>query len=39
MPVVFRFGDFTIGTPEAWAAACLLLFVIFMPVYAVARRS
>jgi hypothetical protein len=39
MPVVFRFGGSTIGTPEAWAAACLLLFVIFRPIIAVARRS
>jgi predicted amidohydrolase len=38
-PVVFRYGGFAIGTPEAWAVACLLLFVIFMPIYAVARRS
>ncbi len=38
-PVVFRLGSFTIGTPEAWVVACLLLFVIFVPIYAVARRS
>jgi hypothetical protein len=38
-PVVFRFGSLTIGTPEAWAVACLLVFVIFMPIYVVARRS
>lgn len=38
-PVVFRFGPFTIATPEAWALACLLLFVISVPIYAVARRS
>ena len=38
-PVVFRFGSLTIGTPEAWTVACLLLFVIFMPIYMVARRS
>jgi hypothetical protein len=38
-PVVLRLGTFTIGTPEAWAVACLLLFVFFVPIYAVARRS
>ncbi len=38
-PVVLRFGSLTIGTPEAWAVACLLLFVIFLPIYVVARRS
>jgi hypothetical protein len=38
-PVVFRIGSVTVGTPEAWAAACLLLFVIFVPIYVVARNS
>ena len=38
-PVVFRIGSLAVGTPEAWAVGCLLLFVIFVPLYAVARRS
>jgi hypothetical protein len=38
-PVVFHFGPLTIATPEAWGLACLLLFVIFVPIYAVARRT
>ena len=38
-PVVFRFGTLTISTPAAWAVACLVLFVIFAPIYAVARQS
>ncbi len=38
-PVVFRLGSLTMGTPEAWAIACLLAFVIFVPIYVVARRS
>jgi hypothetical protein len=38
-PVVFRFGSITIATPETWAALCLLLFVIFLPIYAIARRA
>jgi hypothetical protein len=38
-PVVFRFGSLTIGTPETWAIACLLMFVIFIPIYVVARRA
>jgi hypothetical protein len=38
-PVVFRFGSATISRPEAWAVACLLVFVIFMPIYVVARRA
>lgn len=38
-PVVLHFRSLTVETPEAWAVACLLLFVIFMPIYVVARRS
>lgn len=38
-PVVFRFGSLSIATPESWALACLVLFVFFLPIYAVARRS
>jgi hypothetical protein len=38
-PVVFRFGSFSVETPETWAVACLLLFVFFVPIYAVARRT
>lgn len=38
-PVEFRFGSFAIETPQAWAFACVLFFVVFMPIYAVARRS
>ena len=38
-PVVFRLGSLTIATPAAWGVACLVMFVIFAPIYAVARRS
>jgi hypothetical protein len=38
-PVCLRVGAFVVETPEAWAVACLLLFVVFVPIYAVARRS
>jgi hypothetical protein len=38
-PVVARFGSLTIATPQAWAVACLLAFVIFVPTYVVARGS
>ena len=38
-PVVFRLGSLSITTPQAWALACLLVFVVFAPVYAVARRD
>ncbi len=38
-PVVFRFASLAIRTPEGWAIACLLVFVIFVPIYLVARRS
>jgi hypothetical protein len=38
-PVVFRMGSLSIETPETWALLCLVLFIFFLPVYAVARRS
>ena len=38
-PVRFQFGSFAIETPQAWAIACVLVFILFMPIYAVARRS
>lgn len=34
---MFRLGLFSVETPEAWAVACLPLFVIFMPIYAIGR--
>lgn len=38
-PVVFQLGPFTIEKAETWATACLLLFVIFTPIYVTARRA
>ena len=38
-PVVFRLGALSISTPEAWAVGCLVLFIFFVPIYAVARRD
>lgn len=38
-PVVFRFGALTVKTPESWFVACLVLWVIFFPIYIVARRA
>lgn len=37
-PVEFRLGSFAIETPESWAALCLLVFFIFLPLYLAARR-
>ena len=38
-PVVARFGDLTIDRPEVWAALCLLVVVLFLPLYLVARSA
>lgn len=32
-----RIGSLQVNTPEAWAIGCLLLFVVFFPMYLVAR--
>ena len=32
-PVVFRAGSFSVETPAAWFLGCLLLWVIFFPLY------
>ena len=38
-PVYFRIGAFQISTPPAWAICCLFLWIIFFPVYLLARSS
>jgi hypothetical protein len=38
-PVTSSIGSLTLDTPAAWAAACLVLSVIFIPLYVSARRS
>jgi hypothetical protein len=38
-PVVARFGDLTVDRPEVWAALCLLVLVLFLPLYLVARSA
>jgi hypothetical protein len=36
-PVVFSSGTFTVDTPVAWAVGCVLLWVVFLPLYARSR--
>lgn len=38
-PVVFRFGALRVETPESWFVACLVLWVLFFPIYMAARRG
>ena len=38
-PVFFRFGTFTIDTPATWFIACLILWIVFFPLYLTARSS
>lgn len=32
-PVVLSLGSFELATPAAWAVACVLLWLIFFPLY------
>ena len=38
-PVYLQIGTLRIDTPEAWATACLVMLIVFMPVYLAARKS
>jgi hypothetical protein len=38
-PVAVELGSLMIDTPRAWAAFCAVLFVIFFPLYLVARKT
>jgi hypothetical protein len=37
-PVVISFGSFTVETPGAWFVACLVLSLLFIPLY-IANRD
>jgi len=38
-PVVVTIGGIEIGTPTAWLIVCLLLLIIFFPLYLVTRGA
>jgi hypothetical protein len=38
-PVVGAIGSLRIDTPEAWLAGCLLLSIVFIPLYVAARND
>lgn len=38
-PVAVYFDNFQIEKPEAWAAACLVIWVVFFPLYLKARTE
>jgi hypothetical protein len=38
-PVTLVFGTSRIDTPEAWTIGCVVLFVVFLPLYLVARNG
>jgi hypothetical protein len=38
-PVVLSLGAFRLDTPVGWLAACLLLWIVFVPLYIVGRRN
>jgi hypothetical protein len=37
-PVFLTYGTFRVDTPAAWFVCCLILWVVFFPLYLVARR-
>jgi hypothetical protein len=38
-PVVLRIGAFVLETPETWFVVCLVLWIIFFPLYMVSRAG
>src|SRR5664280_451777 len=38
-PVVARIGSFAVETPETWFLGCLVLFILFFPLYMVSRAG
>ena len=38
-PVVFSTGFLEVETPAAWFVGCLLLWVVFLPIYLTARKQ
>jgi hypothetical protein len=36
-PVVLSTDSFSVGTPDAWFFACLLLWIVFFPLYVMGR--
>ena len=38
-PVVARIGSFEVETPETWFLGCLVLFILFFPLYMVSRAG
>ncbi len=39
IPVVFSSGSFNMDTPAAWFVGCLLLWILFFPLYITRRRA
>jgi hypothetical protein len=38
-PVVVRIGAFALETPQKWFVGCLILWIIFFPLYMVSRAG
>jgi hypothetical protein len=38
-PVVLQVGNLRIESPEAWTVGCLVVFVVFVPLYLAARNA
>jgi hypothetical protein len=38
-PVVLRVGTFVVETPLAWFVGCLVLWIVFFPLYLISRAG
>jgi len=38
-PVIFALGSFKVDTPAAWFVGCLILWIVFFPLYIIGRGS
>lgn len=38
-PVFLKIGGFSVDTPVAWLACCVVLWIVFFPLYLVSRKA
>jgi hypothetical protein len=38
-PIVFSAGSFKVDTPASWFVACLILWILFFPLYITSRNQ
>lgn len=38
-PVVFSLGKFRLDSPTSWFVGCLVMWIVFFPLYVIGRRA